>query len=118
MDRIRSQVKSILRTNQQDKFDYKYSYESILDTLVVKNNRNSLSAKLYSKPTDRPTYTHVTSYHPKSQIQNIPYGQALRVKRICAEEEDFKAGWIIQAQKGFFNQEDTKNQYWKSISPK
>ena len=77
------------------KFDYKYSYESIefLDILVFKNNRNSLSlsTKLYSKPTDRPTYTHVTSYHSKSQIQNIPYEQALRVKRICAVEEDFKA---------------------------
>ena len=62
-----------------------------MDTLVFKTNRNSLSTKLYLKPTDRPTYTHVTSYHPKSQIQNIPCGQALRVKRICAEEEDFKA---------------------------
>ena len=76
------------------KFDYKYSHESIefLGTLLFKNNRNSLSTKLYSKLTDRPTYTHVTSYHPKSQILNIPYGQALRVKRICVEEEDFKAG--------------------------
>ena len=92
--KFRAFFEQINKTHSTIKFDYKYSYESIefLDTLVFKNNRNSLSTKLYSKPTDRPTYTHVTSYHPKSQIQNIPYGLALRVKRICAEDDDFKAG--------------------------
>ena len=92
--KLKAFFEQINKTHSTIKFDYKYSYESIefLDTLVFKNNRNYLSTKLYSKPTDRPTYTHVTSYHPKSQIQNIPYGQALRAKRICAEEEDLKAG--------------------------
>ena len=44
----------INKTHSTIKFDYKYSYESIefLDTLVFKNNRNSLSTKLYSKATD------------------------------------------------------------------
>ena len=83
--KLKAFFEQINKTHSMIKFDYKYSYESIefLDTLVFKNNRNSLSTKLYSKPTDRPTYTHVTSYQPKSQIQNIPYGQALRVKRMC-----------------------------------
>ena len=55
--------KQINKIHSTIKFDYKYSYESIefLDTLVFKNNQNCLSTKLYSKPTDRPTYTHITS---------------------------------------------------------
>ena len=91
---LKAFFEQINKVHSTIKFDYKYSYESIefLDTLVFKNDKNSLSTKLYSKPTDRPAYTHVTSYHPKSQIQNIPYGQAMRVKRICTEEEDFQAG--------------------------
>ena len=59
-----------------------------MDTTVFKNNHNSLSTKLFTKPTDRTAYLHSKSYHPKSLINNIPYGQALRAKRICSEEED------------------------------
>ena len=71
-------------------FDCKYSLESInfLDTTVFKNNQRFLSTKLFSKPTDRPAYIHNKSYHPKSQLRNIPYGQALRVERICTEKVD------------------------------
>ena len=29
------------------------------------------------------------SYHPKSLKDNIPFGQAMRIKQICTEEEDF-----------------------------
>ena len=74
------------------KFDCKYSKESInfLDTTVFKNQRGSLSTKLFTKPTDRPGYIHSKSYHPKSQIRNIPYGQALRAKRINTEKEDLR----------------------------
>ena len=73
------------------KFDYKYSIEKIefLDTTIFKNEYKSLSTKLYSKPTDRPGYIHSRSYHPRAQIKNVPYGQALRVKRICTEKKDF-----------------------------
>ena len=41
-------------------------------------------------PTDRPGYIHSKSYHPKSQIKNIPYGQALRAKRISTEKHDLQ----------------------------
>ena len=70
------------------KFDCKYSKESInfLDSTVFKNQRGSLSIKLFTKPTDRPGYIQSKSYHPKSQIRNIPYGQALRSKRINTED--------------------------------
>ena len=74
------------------KFDCKYSKESInfLDTTIFKNQRGSLSTKLFTNPTDRPGYIHSKSYHPKSQIRNIPYGQALRAKRINTEKEDLR----------------------------
>ena len=55
---------------------------------MFKNKLNTLSTKLYTKPTDRPAYLHQKSYHPKSLKDNIPFGQALRVKRICREVED------------------------------
>ena len=71
------------------KFDCQYSFNSInfLDTAVYKNKHNSLSTKLFTKPTDRLTQEFVP---PNSLIKNIPYGQALRVKRICSEETDLQ----------------------------
>ena len=101
--------KEINTVHENIKFDCKYSYKSIdfLDATVFKNNQQSLSTKLFTKPTDRPGYIHNTSYHPKSQIKNIPYGQALRVKRICTEESDLqealkhlKAGFQSRGYKG------------------
>ena len=76
--------------HQSIKFDYSYSTSEIsfLDTVVFKNKLNTLSTKLYTKPTDRSAYLHQKSYHPKSLKDNIPFGQALRVKRICTEVED------------------------------
>ena len=66
-------------------FDCVYSHQKInfLDTTVFKNAQHSLSTKVYTKPTDRPGYIYKTSYHPKSQINNI-----IRLKRICTEETD------------------------------
>ena len=80
----------INKVHDHIKFDSNYSKNSInfLDTTVFKNERRSLSTKLYTKPTDRPGYIHVKSYHPKSQIKNIPYSQALRAKRISTERKD------------------------------
>ena len=84
--------KEINTVHESIKFDCKFSYTSInfLDTTVYKNERNCLSTKVYTKPTDRPGYIHNQSYHPRSQIENIPYGQALRAKRISTEETDFR----------------------------
>jgi hypothetical protein len=84
--------KEINNVHESIKFDCKYSFHSInfLDTTVFKNNTKSLSTRLFTKPTDRPAYLHSNSYHPKSLIKNIPYGQALRAKRICTEEKDLK----------------------------
>ena len=84
--------KEINTVHDSIKFDCNYSKENVnfLDTTVFKNERRTLSTKLYTKPTDRPGYIHSKSYHPNSQIKNIPYGQALRAKRISTEKHDLK----------------------------
>lgn len=45
---------------------------------------------VYSKPTDRKAYVHSKSFHPRATKEAIAYGQALRLRRICTEEEDFR----------------------------
>ena len=72
------------------KFDCKYSYKEInfLDTTVIINNDRSLTTKLHTKETDRNAYLHYNSYHPTCMKNNIPYGQALRIKKICTDEMD------------------------------
>ena len=74
------------------KFDYKTSAKEVdfLDTTLYIDNNNRLQTKLYKKPTDRQNYLHRKSEHPESLKKNIPYSQALRIKRIWSNEEEFK----------------------------
>ena len=52
---------------------------NFLGTTVCINN---------SKDTDRNAYLHYKSYHLLILKDNIPFGQALRVKKICSENAD------------------------------
>ena len=69
-------------------------------TVKVKNQR--LTTDLYTKPTDRNTYLPYNSAHPKHCVKGLPYGQFLRIRRICSENEDYiqhatkKAAQLIQ----------------------
>ena len=77
------------------KFDHKYSRSNIefLDLMIYKDTHGKLATKLYSKPTDRQAYLHKSSAHPHHLKKSIPYGQALRMRRICTNLEEFeKAG--------------------------
>ena len=49
-----------------------------------------LKTKVFSKPTDRQNFLHRRSKHPESLKKNFPYGQLLRGKRICTEQNDFQ----------------------------
>ena len=45
--------------------------------------------KVYTKPTDRQAYLHKKSAHPNHLKKSIPYGQALRLRRVCTETQDY-----------------------------
>ena len=42
------------------------------------------------KPSDTHQYLHINSCHPKHCKTAIPYGQALRLRKICSEEENIQ----------------------------
>ena len=68
--------------------EYSYTNINYLDTTVfIKNSK--LVTKTFKKPTDRSSYLHNTSYHQTSLKTNIPYGQALRLKKICTLPEHY-----------------------------
>ena len=45
---------------------------------------------MYNKPTDTHLYLHYTSAHPSSVMNKSPYGQFLRLRRICTLDEDYQ----------------------------
>ncbi|PIK43184.1 hypothetical protein BSL78_19969 [Apostichopus japonicus] len=44
---------------------------------------------LFNKPTNKHNYLLPSSCHPRHCTRNIPYSQALRIRRICSSEVDF-----------------------------
>ena len=71
------------------KFTMEKSYEKInfLDAVVYKENKH-LSTDLYTKDTDTHQYLHAKSCHRSCIKRAIPYGQAIRIKRICSDENN------------------------------
>ena len=72
------------------KFDFEKSTKSIafLDTLVYIDDKRQLQTTLYTKPTDTHNYLHFKSAHPKHLIDSLPYSQALRIRRICSQNDE------------------------------
>ena len=74
---------------------------SFLDVLVTRKE-GVLETDLYCKPIDIHQYWQKTSCHPGHVKRAIPYSQALRIRRICSDEEKFKnkledlVGWLVQ----------------------
>ena len=84
-------IKKLNNRHPKIKFDFKFSKTSIefLDTTVYKNKeQNKLLTTVYCKPTDRRSFLHYTSAHPRSLIKSIPYSQALPLKKICAKTSE------------------------------
>ena len=59
-----------------------------LDTVTQLGNNRSV-IDVYTKPTDTHQYLLPSSCHPKHCSKNIPYSQALRIRKICSNENTF-----------------------------
>ena len=97
-------LEDVNKLHDSIKFESKYSRErsDFLDITINITSERTLSTTLYRKPTDRNAYLHYNSYHPLKQKRNIPYGQYLRAKKICSEEEKSKEAMQV-IKKKFFN---------------
>ena len=73
------------------KFTVEYSKETVsfLDVQVIRQG-NKIVTDLYTKPTDTHQLLHRSSCHPGHTKKGIPYGQALRLRRICSEDSFFE----------------------------
>ena len=58
--------------------------------LQVHLEDGTIRTDLYCKPTDRHQYLQRKSCHPCHTKTAIPYSQALRLRRICSQDEDFE----------------------------
>ena len=72
---------------------------SYLDVMVDAHNKR-ITTDVYGKPTDTYQYLDKGSCHPRQVKCGIPYGQALRLWRICDSAETF--GKRLKELKGHF----------------
>jgi hypothetical protein len=94
-------------------WDIGYQRISFLDVSVRLDN-GSFCTDVYSKPTDAHQYFNFKSCHPPHVKSGIPYGQALRLKRICHSDKVFESR--LQELKGFlvkrcYNSEFVESQF-------
>ena len=81
--------------------DYSDKKVNFLDVEVSRNG-DKLITDLYVKPTDTHQYLEATSCHPTHCKTSIPYSQALRLNRICSENDLFDKrcneleSWLIK----------------------
>ncbi len=88
---IESFIHDLNNCHHSIKFTAEISQNSIsfLDTTIsIQNNR--LHTNLYCKPTDSHNYLQFDSYHAPHVTRGIPYGQFLRLRRICCTADDFE----------------------------
>ena len=90
-EKLKSFLEDLNKFEPYLKFTHEFSKESLpfLD-LKVKLLEGKIKTDLYIKETDRHQYLHYSSSHPNHTKRSIVFSQALRMKRICSEEEDFK----------------------------
>ena len=62
---------------------------NFLDTCVAISEDGKLTTDLYTKPTDSNNYLLYSSAHPAHCKRGIPFGQFLRLRRICSDDSNF-----------------------------
>ena len=88
------------------KFTVEKSKTSVnfLDTTVLLSEKE-LETTLYVKPTDRNNYLPFDSAHPFHCKKGLPFGQFLRIRRICSSDIEFDEHCVRKAalmrQKGY-----------------
>ena len=69
--------------------DYSKNSINFLDVKVSKSESGiTLYTRLFAKPTDTHQYLHATSCHRSIYKRAIPFGEAVKIKRISSDEED------------------------------
>ena len=53
------------------------------------NKNSKITVDVYSKPTNSFIYVMPSTYYPSNNINNVPRGIALRLKRISNSDEKF-----------------------------
>jgi hypothetical protein len=88
-DELQAWVNFLNNSHPSIKFTVEISTTQLpfLDTLVYLDN-NIVKTKLYKKPTDNKQYLLFNSEHPFHVKKSIPYAQAIRYKRIIADNEE------------------------------
>ena len=73
------------------KFDYEINHkgENLFDTMVFINFDRKLKTMLDRKQSDGQNYLHAKYEHSTNLKNSIPYSQALRIRKICQEKQDF-----------------------------
>ena len=85
---LRVFIENLNRHHPTIKFTASWSAEEVtfLDTRVYMRD-GLVGTDLHVKPTDTHQYLRMDSCHPHHCKTSIPYSQALRLRRICSEEE-------------------------------
>ena len=100
-EKLKEFLENLNNFHKTIKFTAEFSKEEInfLDVKVSLKN-GVFSTDLYVKPTDTHQFLHPSSCHPFHCKKAIPFSQALRLNRICSEDEDFENrcedlyGWL------------------------
>ena len=78
-------------TTSKIKFTMEITSENGLELLDLKLKiaEGKIRADVHAKPTNSFSYTSLNTYYPKNNICNIPKGIALRLRRLCDDDETF-----------------------------
>lgn len=64
---------------------------NMLDLTLTLEDDNSISSRVFRKPTDGHQFVHWTSNHKASLIPSLVGAQSIRYRRNCSKDEDFEA---------------------------
>ena len=91
--RIREALERFLSSLNQYRSTFKFTASWSTELVVFLDTRvyirdGHLKMDLHVKPTDTHQYLHINSCHPRHCKTAIPYSVALRVRRICSDEDN------------------------------